>query len=258
MHRRLVFEEPISRAALWSRRLILFAITVMVLALVIFRLGEPSLQRLTPIGGAYVIVLMALAMAILAFIRIWQAGHRGVGMAAQAFALALIMLAPAVYAGFKLATLPALTDISTDIDDPPGFSRSSAALSARKGVVPRDLTREERRIQRQAYPKAVPIVLELPAEIAFDIARKAAVALGWQVLETSRPGGRSGAGRIEAVAHNRFFGLSDDITIRVRPRADGSRIDIRSASRIGWHDLGTGAARIATFASEVEQLNNER
>lgn len=258
MHRRLVFEEPISRAALWSRRLILFAIVVMLLALVIFRLGEPTLQRLTPVAGAYVIVLMALAMAVLAFIRIWQAGHRGAGMAAQAFALALIMLAPAAYAGFRLATLPALTDISTDIEDPPGFSRSSAALAARKGRMPPDLTREERRAQRQAYPKVVPIVLEVPAEIAFDIARKAAVALGWQVLEASRPGGRTGAGRIEAVAHNRFFGLNDDITIRVRPRADGSRIDIRSASRIGWHDLGTGAARIAAFSDEVELLNNER
>src|SRR5689334_23081707 len=87
MHRRLVFEEPISRAALWSRRLIWFTITVVLLALLIFRLGEPSLQGLTPIAGAYGLVLLALLMAVLAFMRIWQAGHRGVGMAAQAFVL---------------------------------------------------------------------------------------------------------------------------------------------------------------------------
>ncbi|TCR70152.1 uncharacterized protein DUF1499 [Bosea sp. BK604] len=258
MHRRLVFEEPISRAALWSRRLVWFAITVVLLALLIFRLGEPSLQGLTPIAGAYGLVLLALLMAVLAFMRIWQAGHRGVGMAAQAFVLALIMLAPVAYGGFKYATLPALTDISTDIDDPPAFSRSSAALSARTGRVPPDVPAEQRRLQRQAYPKALPIVLEVPAEIAFDIARKAAVAMGWQVLEASRPGGRSGAGRIEAVARSRVLRLADDITIRVRPRADGSRIDIRSASRIGWHDLGMNAARIAAFAAEVEQLNDER
>lgn len=258
MHRRLVFEEPISRAALWSRRLIWFAVTVMLLALVIFRLSEPSLQGLAPIGGAYLLVLLALGMAVLAFIRIWQAGHRGVGMAAQAFVLALVMLAPAAYAGFKIATLPALADVSTDIDDPPTFSRSSAALAARNGLVPPDLPASERRIQRLAYPKAVPIVLEVPAEISFDIARKAAVAMGWQVLEASRPGGRSGAGRIEAVSHSRFLRFTSDITIRVRPRADGSRIDIRSASRIGWHDLGTNAARIAAFAAEVDLLVDER
>lgn len=258
MHRRLVFEEPVSRAALWSRRLIWFAITVVLLAALIFRLGEPSLQGLAPIGGAYGLVLLALLLAILAFFRIWQAGHRGVGMAAQAFVLALIMLAPLAYAGFRLVTLPALTDISTDVDDPPSFSRSSAALAARSGLVPPDPTREERRIQRRAYPKTVPIVLEVPAEIAFDIARKAAVAMGWQVLESSQPGGRSGAGRIEAVARSRVLRFTEDITIRVRPRADGSRIDIRSASRLGWHDLGGNAARIAAFAAEVDLLNDER
>ncbi len=258
MHRRLVFEEPISRAALWSRRLIWFAITVMLVALLIFRASEPSFQGLAPVGGAYVLVLLAFAMSLLAFVRIWQAGHRGVGMAAQAFVLALVMLAPAAYAGFRIATLPAVADISTDTEDPPAFSRSSVALAARKGQVPPDLPASERRIQRQAYPKAVPIVLDVPAEVAFEIARKAAVALGWQVLEASRPGGRSGAGRIEAVSLSRFLRFASDITIRVRPRADGSRIDIRSASRLGWHDLGTNAARIADFAAEVDQLNDER
>lgn len=258
MHRRLVFEEPISRAALWSRRLIWFAITVVLLAILTFRLSEPTLQGLAPIASAYGLVLLALLMAILAFLRIWQAGHRGAGMAAQAFVLALAMLAPVAYGGFRLAALPALTDVSTDIDDPPAFSRSSAALAARNGRVPPDVPAEQRRLQRQAYPKALPIVLEVPAEIAFEIARKAAVAMGWQVLEASRPGGRSGAGRIEAVARGRVLRFAEDITIRVRPRADGSRIDMRSASRIGWHDLGTNAAMIAAFTAEVDLLLEAR
>jgi uncharacterized protein (DUF1499 family) len=101
-------------------------------------------------------------------------------------------------------------------------------------------------------------VLEVPAEMAFDIARRAAVGVGWQVLESSRPGGRSGAGRIEAVARSRILRISEDIAIRVRPRADGSRIDIRSASRIGSHDLGANAARIAAFMAEVDLLVDAR
>ncbi|KRD96220.1 hypothetical protein ASE63_12310 [Bosea sp. Root381] len=258
MHRRLVFEEPVSRAAVWSRRLAWFSLAVLLLAFLAFRTGEPSLERLAPIAAAYVFVLLALLLSLLAFARIWQSGHRGVGMASGAFVLCVVMLVPAAYAGFQLVTLPALADVSTDIDDPPAFSRSRVALEARAGRVPPDVAPLRRRVQRQAYPKAVPIVLEVPAEIAFDIARRAALARGWQVLESSRPGGRSGSGRIEAVARSRIFHISEDITIRVRPRADGSRIDIRSASRLGPHDLGINAARIAAFADEVDLLVDAR
>ncbi len=258
MHRRLVFEEPISRAALWSRRLAWFSLAVLLLALLAFRMSEPSVQGLAPIAGAYGFVVAALLLAVVAFIRIWRSGHRGVVMASQAFFISLLLLAPAAYAVFKLVTLPTLNDVSTDIDDPPAFSRSRIALDARKGRVPPDVPAERRRAQRQAYPKAVPIVLEVPAEMAFDIARRAALNRGWQVLESSRPGGRTGAGRIEAVARTRILRFSDDVTIRVRPRVDGSRIDIRSASRLGSHDFGANAARIAAFAAEVELLNEAR
>ncbi len=258
MHRRLVFEEPVSRAAIWSRRLAWFSLAVLLLSVLLVRLREPSIEGLAPIAGAYVFVLAALGLAVLAFIRIWQQGHRGVGIASGALLLLLIPLAPAGYVGLKLLTRPTLADVSTDIDDPPGFSRSQAALTARAGRVPPDVPAERRRLQRQAYPKTVPILLELPAEAAFDLSRRAATALGWQVLESTRPGGRSGAGRIEAVARGRILRFSEDITIRIRPRVDGSRIDVRSASRLGSHDLGVNAERIAAFADEIELLMDNR
>jgi hypothetical protein len=258
MHRRLVFEEPVSRAALWSRRLAWFALAVLLLALLVFRTGEPSREGLAPVAAAYLVVLLALLLSLMAFARIWQSGHRGIGMASGAFLLCLLMLAPAAYIGFRVATLPALVDISTDIDDPPAFSRSRIALDARAGRVPPDVAPERRSLQRKAYPRAVPIVLEVTADMAFDIARRAALARGWQVLEATRPGGRSGAGRIEAVARSRLLRTAEDITIRIRPRADGSRIDIRSASRIGPHDLGGNAARIAAFTEEVDLLVEAR
>lgn len=258
MHRRLVFEEPVSRAAVWSRRLAWFSLTVLVLAVLVVRLGEGSVAELAPIAGAYVIVLLALLLALLAFARIWQSGHRGVGMAAQAFLLSLILLLPAGYAGFRLVTRPALNDVSTDIDDPPAFSRSAVVQAARKGRVPPDVSPERRRLQREAYPKVVPIILEVSAEQAFDLARRAVKNLGWQALEASRPGGRSGAGRIEAVARTPVLRLTDDVVIRIRPRVDGSRVDIRSAARIGSHDLGRSAERIAAFTAEIELLVDSR
>ena len=175
--------------------------------MLIFRFGQPSVERLAPIAGAYIFVLLAFLLALAAFVRIWQEGHRGIGIAVQAFLLCLLLLAPVAYGGFQLATLPLIADVSTDIDEPPAFSRSRVALTAREGRVPPDVPAERRRAQRQGYPKALPIVLELPAEVAYDIARKACVTLGWQVLEGAAPGGRSGAGRLDA-APNRNATLS--------------------------------------------------
>ena len=104
----------------------------------------------------------------------------------------------------------------------------------------------------------MPIVLEVPAEIAFDMARKAAHdAAGGAGGDRGRAGAAA-PGRIEAVARTRILRFADDITIRIRPRVDGSRIDIRSVSRLGEHDFGANAARIAAFADEVELLVEAR
>ena len=44
-----------------------------------------------------------------------------------------------------------------------------------------------------------------------------------------------------------MFHFVDDISVRIRPAAGGSRIDIRSKSRDGQGDIGANAARIRTF-----------
>jgi uncharacterized protein (DUF1499 family) len=42
------------------------------------------------------------------------------------------------------------------------------------------------------------------------------------------------------------------VTIRLRPLAGQTRIDMRSASRVGRHDFGANARRIQRFAQEVQ------
>jgi uncharacterized protein (DUF1499 family) len=68
------------------------------------------------------------------------------------------------------------------------------------------------------------------------------------------PGGRVGLGRLEAIDRTFLLRLPDDITVRIRGRADGSRIDVRSASRLGTHDLGQNARRIRAYLEEVSNL----
>ena len=60
-------------------------------------------------------------------------------------------------------------------------------------------------------------------------------------------------GRIEAIDRTFWFGFVDDIVIRVRPTAAGSRIDIRSVSRVGVGDVGTNAARVRAFLAQLDQ-----
>ena len=58
-------------------------------------------------------------------------------------------------------------------------------------------------------------------------------------------------GRIEAVARSPIMGFREDISIRVVPDGDDSRVDIRSASRYFESDLGSNAARVTKFIDDL-------
>ena len=66
--------------------------------------------------------------------------------------------------------------------------------------------------------------------------------MGWAIVGSS-----AGEGRIEATDTTPFFGVKDDIVIRVRAADSGSRVDVRSLSRIGRSDMGTNARRIDKY-----------
>jgi uncharacterized protein (DUF1499 family) len=65
---------------------------------------------------------------------------------------------------------------------------------------------------------------------------------GWKQAAADRQ-----AGRIEATDTTAMYGFKDDVVIRIRPRGEGSLIDLRSVSRVGQSDLGANAARIQAF-----------
>ncbi len=57
---------------------------------------------------------------------------------------------------------------------------------------------------------------------------------------------------IEATDTTLWFGFKDDVAIRIRPDGSGSRIDVRSVSRVGRSDLGANARRIRAFLELIE------
>lgn len=253
--RRLIIEEPVSRAAIWSPRVAWFALVVTVMAVLLIRFERVELGGgLAALATGLWLALCAAALSGLAFVRIWTEGRRGVGSAVWGLLIAAVVLAWPSWHGLSALRLPALTDVTTDIENPPAFSRSRAVLEARRGRVPPDPPAEERVAQRGAYARIAPLTLDIPPEAAFALVQKAAANRGWRTIEAVKPGGRIGLGRLEAVDRTFLLRIPDDVTIRIRPRADGTRIDVRSASRIGRHDLGANAVRIRRFLEELSNL----
>jgi uncharacterized protein (DUF1499 family) len=104
-------------------------------------------------------------------------------------------------------------------------------------------------LQRAAYPDIGPVKINVPPAEAFRKVDAVAMALGWEVVARA-----PADGRIEAIETSPWFGLTDDIVIRIRPEgSSGSRIDIRSKSRVGESDFGVNARRIRAFIGRLRQ-----
>ncbi|KQP05607.1 DUF1499 domain-containing protein [Methylobacterium sp. Leaf93] len=253
--RRSPIEEPITRAGPLSRGTAILSVLATLFALVLVR--DPRAEEgpaLVTLASGLVLAVIAIAFAVFAFVRVWREGERGLGGAIVGLLLAAIVLGYPAFVGLRGLRLPAITDVTTDTDNPPAFSRSHAAFTAREGHYPPDPGPEARIAQRASYLQVAPLTLDLDANAAFELARKAAVNRKWQIVEAIRPGGRVGNGRIEAVTRGLILNLASDITVRVRPRADGARIDVRSASRIGDRDFGANADTIRGYLDEVANL----
>ncbi len=188
----------------------------------------------------------AIALA-LATIVPTRPGERRRGFVA-AF-LALVIGGAAAWAPLMLflqaVGAPRINDVSTDTADPPALvttlqMRSDAVTPA---TYPGRAVAEQ---QHAAYPDLAPIVLAVPPAEAFKKVDAVATAMGWDVVARA-----PNDGRIEAVDTSNWFGFRDDIVVRIRAEGGGSRIDIRSKSRVGRADLGANAHRIRAFATKL-------
>jgi uncharacterized protein (DUF1499 family) len=250
MARRPTFgDEPTSRLAAWSGRFAVFALAVTALSIVIVRSG---LLEIAPALATFVAALVFAGLAILfafgAFVVIWRQGLGGLGYAFLGLFLGIAILAYPSYLAYRATKLPAIFDITTDMTNPPRFDVLARLRPRGRSDYAGQATAE---LQRAAYPDIAPLQLSVPTKTAYDVALAIATKRKWALVDTRAPTpGRAGA--IEAVARTPIMGFREDVAIRISAQGAGARIDVRSASRYGMHDLGGNASRIRALLEEID------
>ena len=162
-----------------------------------------------------------------------------------ALCLGLVAAAPALVLLSKAKSLPLIHDVSTDLADPPAF----VALAEARKASPNGLAYGGAKVadeQRRGYPDIKPLMVKTAPNETVQRAIDAARSLGWEIAASD-----SAAGRIEATDTTAFFGFKDDVVVRIRPEGSGSRVDVRSVSRVGESDIGANAERIRKFLAKL-------
>jgi uncharacterized protein (DUF1499 family) len=189
-------------------------------------------------------VTVAVAVAAV-IVSIARRSRRHLGLAALALVVALVAFAIPWRMQAQARRVPPIHDVTTDPDDPPAFVAVVARRQGARNPVdyggPAVATQ-----QRRAFPDLVPLDLAVSPERAFGAVQVAARDLGWEIVAAV-----PAEGRLEATATTPWFGFKDDVVVRVRPRGAGSRVDVRSLSRIGMGDLGANAARVRAFLERL-------
>ncbi len=246
------YDEPLSRAAVWSRRLALFALPVTAMGIVFARFGDgDEIKVLSGVMAGLFLAALAVVLAVGAFVVIWVRGDRGGRHASMGFLLGLMLLAYPAFVMVRGIGLPPLTDITTDVANPP---RMTVALIERKSYENEVEYPGERYAIRQlsSYPDITPILLDLPIAdvhaLTLDVMRQRGwrIASGADLLPSNEM-------QVEAVATTPLMGFKDDVVVRLQSQQRGTRVDIRSSSRLGDRDFGANADRVRALLAELRQ-----
>src|SRR3954468_509223 len=190
----------------------------------------------------------ALATMVLAIVGVIVDARRGAATSTALTAMLVSFVATGSIAAlaWKASRVPAIHDVTTDTVQPPPFV---AIVPLREGALnPVEYGGPEVAAkQTQAFPDIAPLTLNVAPARAFDRALASARAMGWDLVASDPAGGR-----IEATDTTFWFGFKDDVVIRVTPQPNGSRIDVRSLSRVGVGDIGANASRIRKYLANLK------
>jgi uncharacterized protein (DUF1499 family) len=144
-------------------------------------------------------------------------------------------------------SLPYIHDITTDVQNPPAFD--VVKTLRKEGEHPVEYDGPEVAAQQQkAYPDLMPLTVPAEKDKVFQAAEAAIRAMKLEVVDAN-----AAQGRIEATATSLLFGFKDDMVVRIVSEGAGTKVDVRSKSRVGRSDLGQNAKRIRAFLAKLHE-----
>lgn len=243
MHKHIPIRRP--RTARIGYRAGLFAVPVLVVAALAHRAGLISAIELLPVMAfGFALGAIAFVAGLIALVSLWEKGGVGWSSAARGVIYGGIALVPLSFGFYGLIVHPKLADISTDIENPP-------ALVDYERPEPGEA---DRQLQREAYSDLVPRRFRVLPEELHTAARQVVERNGWTITSQTPPDLRDVPSRIQAEVRTPLFGFTDYIAIRIEPDPFGARLDVRSASLVGEHDLGANAERIRMFQEDLDAV----
>lgn len=231
---------------------ILLVLCLLALAAVVIgvRLGEFKVRE--AFGYIEWIVYASVGVALIAIVATLIAiRHKRTGaIAISVFTLiAALLLVWVPYSNrVALRASPRLSDITTDMRNPPLFEKSKLLRSATKARNTTDYSDEKAKLQRKHYPDIKPVILPVPTAEAFERALAAVRRFGWTIVTADKL-----IGHIEAHETSLVFGFVDDVSIRILTEGSGSRVDIRSSSRVGRRDAVMNANRVRKLIRAISE-----
>jgi uncharacterized protein (DUF1499 family) len=238
--------------ARWTSRIALFSVGVLATAMALHRLlALPTPVALNLAGVAFAGAGLSLLFAFAAAVGVWRTGRPGTSRIVFGTLVSLgLLLWPLIYLP-SYERLPEINDVTTDLLKPPAFVAlaKERGASANSTVYPGAAFAAA---QAQAYPDIKPIRINRSVDEAFELAADAIRRLKMEIVRQKAPDLETGRpGTLEVVDRTLLLGFYDDVVIRVAGNEEQARIDIRSASRYGSHDLGRNAERIRQILKEI-------
>ena len=236
-----------------STRALLVSAVILLIILVTGPLGykfsmvplQPSLvSLLIAVAGGALVFLIGLVYLVIAM-------RSDLGKNRNLVIVSMILgLVPVGIIGPQIAAagdVPPIHDITTDTANPPAFVaivplRENAPNGYEYGVTEAWPAEKLGATTIEAYPDLKPIESDLSVADAVDRTEDALRAMGLEIVAVDKE-----AGLVEATATTFWFGFKDDMVVRIVGNGEGSRIDLRSMSRVGQSDVGANAARITDF-----------
>lgn len=195
--------------------------------------------------SAYAIIgLAVISLAGLWFLR--KSGFKALLYCTTALILTGAAAGTALYWQQKAQAAPPIHDITTDMENPPEFM-AMVRLRADAPNPPEYEGGETSEAQREGYPHIQPLELSADVQEVMDLAVMLVTQRKWDLVAINRLDGR-----IEATEKLPWFGFKDDVVLRFTETDGGTRVDMRSKSRIGRGDVGVNADRIEEFLSDLE------